>query len=40
MPSIPDYTMTTAARFVGRELGVSDWVTVDQDRIDGFFIAG
>jgi acyl dehydratase len=33
---IPDYTMTTARQFVGRELGVSDWVTVDQDRIDQF----
>ncbi len=31
-----NYTMTTAPRFVGRELGVSDWVTVDQDRIDAF----
>ena len=36
MPSIPDYTMTTAPQFVGRELGVSDWVTVGQDRIDAF----
>jgi acyl dehydratase len=36
MPSIPDYTMTTAGQFVGRELGVSDWVTVGQDRIDAF----
>jgi len=31
-----NYTMTTAPQFVGRELGVSDWVTVDQDRIDQF----
>ena len=36
MPSIPHYTMTTAPQFVGRELGVSDWVTVGQDRIDAF----
>ena len=36
MPSIPDYTMTTASQFVGRELGISDWVTVGQDRIDAF----
>jgi acyl dehydratase len=36
MASIPNYTMTTASQFVGRELGVSDWVTVDQDRIDAF----
>jgi acyl dehydratase len=34
--AIPDYTMTTARHFVGRELGVSDWVTVDQERIDQF----
>jgi len=36
MASISSYTMTTAAQFVGRELGVSDWVTVGQDRIDAF----
>jgi acyl dehydratase len=30
------YAMATAAQFVGRELGASDWVTVDQDRIDHF----
>jgi acyl dehydratase len=34
--AIPDYTMSTARQFVGRELGVSDWVTVGQDRIDQF----
>jgi acyl dehydratase len=28
--------MANAAQFVGRELGVSDWITVDQDRIDAF----
>jgi acyl dehydratase len=28
--------MASAPRFVGCELGVSDWVTVDQDRIDAF----
>jgi acyl dehydratase len=33
---ILDYTMTTAPQFVGRELGATDWVTVDQDRIDQF----
>jgi acyl dehydratase len=32
----PAYTMATAARCVGRELGVSDWITVDQERIDAF----
>jgi acyl dehydratase len=33
---IPDYSMTTAAEFVGRELGVTDWITVSQDRVDQF----
>jgi acyl dehydratase len=36
MTPIPGYTMTTAPQFVGRELGVSSWVAVDQDRIDQF----
>jgi len=30
------YCMATAPQFVGRELGASDWVVVDQDRIDRF----
>jgi len=34
--TIPNYTMTTVQNFVGRELGVTDWVTVGQDRIDQF----
>jgi acyl dehydratase len=34
--AIPDYTMATAPQFVGRELGVTDWVTVGQDRVDQF----
>ena len=34
--SIPQYTMASAPQFVGRELGVSDWATVDQERIDAF----
>ena len=34
--TILDYTMTTAPQFVGRELGISDWLTVSQDRIDQF----
>ena len=33
---ILDYTMATAPRFVGRELGATEWVTVGQDRIDQF----
>ena len=28
--------MATAPQFVGRDLGASDWVAVDQDRIDAF----
>jgi acyl dehydratase len=34
--AIPQYCMATAAQFVGRELGASEWVAVDQDRIDRF----
>src|SRR5262245_53441539 len=30
------YCMATAPQFIGSELGVSDWVAVDQDRIDRF----
>jgi len=32
----PAYTMASAAQCVGRELGVSNWITVDQERIDAF----
>ena len=34
--AIPGYGMRTAAGFAGRELGASDWIRVDQDRIDQF----
>jgi acyl dehydratase len=34
--AIPHYSMSTVAEFVGRELGTSDWLAVDQDRIDRF----
>ncbi|HUH83807.1 MAG TPA: MaoC family dehydratase [Stellaceae bacterium] len=34
--AIPQYSMTTAPQFAGRELGTSDWIRVDQDRIDRF----
>lgn len=34
--SIKDYSIATIDSYVGRELGVSDWVTVDQPRIDAF----
>ena len=33
---IPGYTLDTVDQFVGKELGVSGWVTVGQDRIDQF----
>lgn len=36
-PTEPDaYTLDTLAHFAGRELGVSEWMTVDQDRIRRF----
>ena len=34
--TIPNYTMATVQDFVGRELGVTDWMTVGQERIDQF----
>jgi acyl dehydratase len=34
--AIPNYTMTTVSQFVGRELGISGWLAVNQDRIDQF----
>ena len=30
------FTLATINEFVGRELGVSDWITVDQERINQF----
>jgi acyl dehydratase len=30
------YSLANAAQFAGRELGASEWVTLDQDRIDAF----
>jgi acyl dehydratase len=30
------YNLSTLEQFVGQELGVSDWLTVDQERIDEF----
>jgi acyl dehydratase len=32
--AIPNYSMATVPQFVGRSLGISEWVTVGQDRID------
>jgi acyl dehydratase len=34
--SIPGYSLATLSEFVGRELGVSEWITVAQGRIDAF----
>ena len=34
--ALPNYSMATTPQFVGREFGVSDWVAVDQDRINQF----
>jgi len=34
--SMTGYNMATIENFVGRELGVSEWVVVDQARIDAF----
>ncbi|MFD1554851.1 MaoC family dehydratase [Paraburkholderia silviterrae] len=34
--SMENYRVDTLGDFVGRELGVSDWVVVDQARIDAF----
>jgi acyl dehydratase len=33
---IPAYSMSSLPGFIGRELGASDWVAVDQERIDRF----
>jgi len=30
------YDVSTLGQFVGQELGVSDWLTVDQERINEF----
>jgi acyl dehydratase len=34
--AIAGYSLATMPQFVGRELGVSDWLVVGQDRIDAF----
>jgi acyl dehydratase len=33
---VPEFTLSDLPRYVGQELGVSSWVTVDQSRIDQF----
>ncbi len=35
MPS-SDYSIDTISQYVGQELGVSDWMTIDQERINHF----
>src|SRR5258708_39926122 len=34
--AIEGFTLATISEFVGRELGVSDWIVVDQERINQF----
>ena len=34
--AMPDYRMATVKQFTGREIGLSDWCTVDQRRVDEF----
>ena len=32
----PTFNLADSGSFVGRELGVSEWITIDQGRIDQF----
>jgi acyl dehydratase len=34
--TLAGYRLATIHEFIGRELGISDWLTIDQDRIDQF----
>lgn len=34
--AIPGYKLATVGEFVGKELGVSSWYAIDQDRINAF----
>ena len=34
--AISGYSVSTISQFVGQELGVTEWMTIDQERIDGF----
>jgi hypothetical protein len=36
---IPGYALHTVDEYVGKDLGVSDWTTIDQARIDQFSAA-
>ena len=31
-----DYTLANLDKFVGQELGVSNWILIDQDRVNQF----
>jgi acyl dehydratase len=33
---VGEFTIAEISKHIGRELGVSDWVTIDQSRIDNF----
>jgi len=33
---VGDFTIAEMGKHIGQELGVSDWVTIDQDRINSF----
>jgi len=33
---MPDFTLSNIKQYVGQELGISSWLTVDQSRIDQF----
>ncbi len=34
--ALEGYTFANARDFIGQELGVSDWITIDQDRVNAF----
>jgi acyl dehydratase len=34
--SLDGYSLSTITQFVGQELGVTEWMTIDQERINGF----
>src|SRR5262245_66603905 len=36
--AMAQYSMASAPQFVGRELGASGWVAIDQDRINAFAV--
>jgi acyl dehydratase len=33
---VPEFTLADLAQYVGKELGVSNWVTVDEQRVNQF----